>query len=57
VTDAVLVESLGNGITQITLNRPERLNAMNYDLISGLHAAPRARRRRRRAGSGARRRA
>jgi enoyl-CoA hydratase len=39
MTDAVLVESLGTGITKLTLNRPERLNAMNYDLVSGLHAA------------------
>ena len=39
MSDAVLVEPLGNGITQITMNRPERLNAMNYDLIAGLHAA------------------
>ena len=39
MTAAVLVEDLGNGITQLTLNRPDRLNAMNYDLISGLHAA------------------
>ena len=28
MSDAVLVETLGNGITQITMNRPERLNAM-----------------------------
>ena len=46
VTDAVLVEDLGDGITQITLNRPERLNAMNYAL--DLRAARRARRARRR---------
>ena len=39
MNDAVLVEPLGNGITQITMNRPDRLNAMNYDLIAGLHAA------------------
>lgn len=39
MTDAVLIESLGSGITQLTLNRPERLNAMNYALISGLYAA------------------
>jgi enoyl-CoA hydratase len=39
VTDAVLIESVGTGITQLTLNRPERLNAMNYALISDLYAA------------------
>jgi enoyl-CoA hydratase len=39
VSDAVLVETVGPGITQLTLNRPERLNAMNYALISGLHDA------------------
>ncbi len=39
MTDAVFVESVGSGITQLTLNRPERLNAMNYALISELHAA------------------
>jgi enoyl-CoA hydratase len=39
VTDAVLVDEVGDGITQITLNRPERLNAMNHALIAGLHDA------------------
>jgi enoyl-CoA hydratase len=39
VTDAVLVEACGDGITQITLNRPERLNAMNHALVAGLHDA------------------
>ena len=39
MTEAVLVETVGEGITQITLNRPERLNAMNYALVSGLSAA------------------
>ena len=38
MTDAVLVEPAGDGITQITLNRPERLNAMNHALVAGLHA-------------------
>ena len=27
------------GVTQLTLNRPERLNTLNYDLVSELHAA------------------
>ena len=39
MTHAVLIESLGTGITQVTLNRPERLNAMNYALISDLYTA------------------
>jgi len=39
VTEAVFVESVGTGITQITLNRPGRLNAMNYALIAELYAA------------------
>lgn len=38
MSDAVLVETLGDGITQLTMNRPERLNAMNYELISGLYS-------------------
>jgi enoyl-CoA hydratase len=37
VTDAVLVETVGEGIAQITMNRPDRLNAMNHDLVAGLH--------------------
>ena len=39
MSDAVLVEAVGKGITQITMNRPDRLNAMNYDLVAGLHDA------------------
>jgi len=37
--DAVVVESVRPGIAKITLNRPERLNAMNYDLVDGLYGA------------------
>ena len=39
MTDAVLVENVAEGITQLTLNRPERLNAMNYALVSELYSA------------------
>ena len=39
MTTAVQVESVGTGITQLTLNRPERLNAMNHALISDLYGA------------------
>jgi enoyl-CoA hydratase len=39
VTEAVLIDDVADGITQLTLNRPERLNAMNYALVSGLHSA------------------
>jgi enoyl-CoA hydratase len=39
VTDEILIETIGDGITQLTLNRPERLNAMNHALVSGLYNA------------------
>jgi enoyl-CoA hydratase len=39
VTDAILVESVRPGITKLTLNRPERLNAMNHSLVAGLYDA------------------
>jgi enoyl-CoA hydratase len=35
----VLTEQLRDGVTLVTLNRPECLNAMNVDLISELHDA------------------
>jgi enoyl-CoA hydratase len=38
-SDAVLVDQVRPGILEITLNRPERLNAMNAALVGGLHDA------------------
>jgi enoyl-CoA hydratase len=35
----LIVEQLEEGVTQITLNRPERLNAMNTGLVTDLHGA------------------
>src|SRR5919106_1478539 len=35
----VVIEEAKPGIRQITLNRPERLNAMNHELVSAVHNA------------------
>ena len=35
----LLVDQPEEGVTRITLNRPERLNAMNADLVAELHDA------------------
>jgi enoyl-CoA hydratase len=37
--DAVVVERSRPGIAVLRLNRPERLNAMNYDLVRGIYDA------------------
>jgi len=37
MADAVLVDRSRPGIALVTLNRPERLNAMNYALVRGLY--------------------
>ena len=39
MSDAVIVEHVRPGIVVLTLNRPQRLNAMNYDLVRGLYDA------------------
>jgi enoyl-CoA hydratase len=39
VSDAVLIEQVRPGISKVTLNRPERLNAMNHALVQGLYDA------------------
>jgi enoyl-CoA hydratase len=36
---SILVDQVEAGIVQITLNRPERLNAIDESLVDGLHAA------------------
>src|SRR5712691_917514 len=39
MSDAVLIDHVRPGIVVLTLNRPQRLNAMNYDLVRGLYDA------------------
>ncbi len=39
MSDAVLIDHVRPGIVVLTLNRPERLNAMNYALVRGLYDA------------------
>ncbi len=39
MSDAVLIDHVRPGIVVLTLNRPERLNAMNYELVRGLYDA------------------
>jgi enoyl-CoA hydratase len=34
----VLTDTPAQGVTRITLNRPERLNALDHDLVAALHA-------------------
>ena len=39
MSDPVLVSRPRSEVALVTLNRPEKLNAMNSDLVEGLHAA------------------
>ena len=39
VPPAILYEDLGDGIIQIRLNRPDRLNALGVDMVKDFHAA------------------
>jgi enoyl-CoA hydratase len=39
LTGLVEISSPRDGVTQLTLNRPERLNALTYELVEELHAA------------------
>jgi enoyl-CoA hydratase len=39
VSEAVLREQVRPGVMRLTLNRPERLNAMNHELVAGLYDA------------------
>jgi enoyl-CoA hydratase len=37
MSDAIVVEPAAPGVVVLKLNRPDRLNAMNYDLVRGLY--------------------
>jgi enoyl-CoA hydratase/carnithine racemase len=39
VSEAILLETLEEGVLTLTLNRPDKLNAMSYALLDGLVAA------------------
>ena len=39
MTDAVKSEINPNGVLTVTLNRPESLNSLNYDLVMGVISA------------------
>jgi len=39
MSTTVLVDRPAEGVVQLTLNRPEKLNAMNVELVSALHEA------------------
>lgn len=39
VSDNVLIDRPADGVTRLTLNRPDKLNALTADLVNDLHAA------------------
>jgi enoyl-CoA hydratase/carnithine racemase len=39
VSDAVLLETVENGIARLVMNRPEKLNSLNSELATALNQA------------------
>ena len=39
VSENVLIDRPADGVTRLTLNRPDKLNALTADLVNDLHAA------------------
>ena len=41
MTDDVVLESIADGVLQIRLNRPERMNALGFEMSQRLKRPPR----------------